>query len=535
MDITTFLSALLAIVVIDLVLAGDNAIVIALAARSLPRELQRRAILWGTVGAIGVRCAMTLVVVWLLAIPGLMAVGGALLVWIAWRLLLPEQGEHGAEAGHATSTTNFWGAMRTIVVADALMGLDNVLAVAGAAHGSYLLVVLGLAISVPVMVWGSTLVLRWVERYPAIVYLGAAVLCATAVRMVQGEPLLKPWFAQWPLLSALLWLTVPALLWAAVVHNHRRLASRIHARLSADAARRPGAQGSTASTAGPQHTTGEPDGRAVRSTTPTTPATPGRSSETTDAYARSAAFGAVPPAALLGAGGLAPLPAYPALAMAAGTPGALLPSTAAAAAGAASGSPAGMNTDVSATSTRPYPDAQSTTTTGETVLNVLVPIDGAGNALEAVRHVIREYQRDHQLRVHLLNVQAPLMRHASRWLPRAIRRQFHEEQAQGALKQSEALLTEAGVPYESHWRVGDRAREICAAAEELRAHHLVMGTARKSSLTRMLEDSVTGAVLERTQVPVEVVVGSTVSRLERWGVPVGVGATLSGLAWVALD
>ena len=183
-----FLSALAAIVVIDLVLAGDNAIVIALAARSLPPQLQKKAIVWGTVGAIVVRSAMTMVVVWLIKIPGLMLVGGALLVWIAYRLLLPEEEQ---SVGHGPVATNFWGAMRTIVVADAVMGLDNVLAVAGAAHGSYVLVVLGLLISIPIVIWGSTLILKWVERFPVIVYVGACVLALTAAKMMMHEPLVK--------------------------------------------------------------------------------------------------------------------------------------------------------------------------------------------------------------------------------------------------------------------------------------------------------------------------------------------------------
>ena len=152
MDPTQFLSALLAIIVIDLVLAGDNAIVIALAARALPAHLQKRAIVWGAVGAIGVRSLMTVIVVWLLKIPGLLLVGGAMLVWIAYHLLRPDDSNSGT---HGAAATTFWGAMRTIVIADAVMGLDNVLAVAGAAHGSYLLVVTGLVISVPIVVWGS--------------------------------------------------------------------------------------------------------------------------------------------------------------------------------------------------------------------------------------------------------------------------------------------------------------------------------------------------------------------------------------------
>jgi YjbE family integral membrane protein len=189
MDIfsTQFLYALGAIILIDLVLAGDNAIVIALAARNLPDDLRKRAILWGTAGAIIVRALMTMVVVWLLKIPGLLVVGGLALVWIAVKLLVPEE---EAGEGHVAATS-FWGAMKTIVIADAVMGLDNVLAVAGAAQGSFLLVVLGLLISIPIVVWGSSIVLKLIDRFPIIIYGGAAVLGWTAAAMILKEPLLK--------------------------------------------------------------------------------------------------------------------------------------------------------------------------------------------------------------------------------------------------------------------------------------------------------------------------------------------------------
>ena len=186
-----FFSALLAIIVIDLVLAGDNAIVIALAARGLPPEYQKKAIVWGTVGAIVIRAVMTLGVVWLLKVPGLMLVGGLLLIWIAYRLVVPKK-EHNEHAG---SKGNFWTAIKTIVIADAVMGVDNVLGVAGAAHGSFLLVVLGLIISVPIMVFGSSLVLKWMERFPWIVYVGAGVLALTAASMIDKDPLLEDYFS----------------------------------------------------------------------------------------------------------------------------------------------------------------------------------------------------------------------------------------------------------------------------------------------------------------------------------------------------
>ena len=183
---TPWWSALMAIVLIDLVLAGDNAIVIALAARNLPPLLKRKAIIWGTVGAIVVRSAMTVGVVWLLQIPGLMLVGGLGLVWIAYQLLA-DQGDGEA---HGESATTFWGAMKTIIVADALMGVDNVLGVAGAAHGAFDLVVIGLLVSIPIVVLGSSVVLKLVERFPAIIAIGAAVLAFTAAQMLVSEPLL---------------------------------------------------------------------------------------------------------------------------------------------------------------------------------------------------------------------------------------------------------------------------------------------------------------------------------------------------------
>jgi len=210
---TQFLFALASIIVIDIVLAGDNAIVIALAARNLPPALQKKAIVWGTVGAIVVRTLMTLAVVWLLKIPGLMLVGGLALLWIAYRLLTAEEDDHGG----GSANTSFIAAIKTIVIADAVMGVDNVLAVAGAAHGSFLLVVLGLLISVPIMVWGSRLILRLMERYPAIIYIGAGVLVVTSVKMVVGEPMVRPWFEAHAWVK---WMLYPAAL-AAILGGAR--------------------------------------------------------------------------------------------------------------------------------------------------------------------------------------------------------------------------------------------------------------------------------------------------------------------------
>lgn len=190
-----FFAALLSIVLIDLVLAGDNAIVIGLAARNLPKEKQRTVIFWGTIGAIIMRILATLAVVWLLKIPGLLLIGGVVLLWIAYKLLVEEKG-HDIEAKKTILQ-----AIQTIIIADTVMGLDNVLAVAGVAHGDFLLVVLGLLISVPIIVWGSTLFLRLMDRFPWILYIGSGVLAWTAAGMIIGEKFVKPYFDDQPILS----------------------------------------------------------------------------------------------------------------------------------------------------------------------------------------------------------------------------------------------------------------------------------------------------------------------------------------------
>lgn len=191
-----FFQALVAIVIIDLVLAGDNAIVIGLAARNLPREKQKPVIVWGTIGAILIRATATLVVVRLLEIPGLLLAGGILLIFIAFKLLIEDKAQEDVKA-----SKSMIGAIQTIIIADAVMGLDNVLAVAGAAHSNYLLVILGLLISVPIMVWGSTLILRLIERYPAIIYIGAGVLAWTSGKMIVDEPFLKSFFEEEPIIK----------------------------------------------------------------------------------------------------------------------------------------------------------------------------------------------------------------------------------------------------------------------------------------------------------------------------------------------
>jgi YjbE family integral membrane protein len=177
------------IILINIVLSGDNAVVIALAARSLPPQQQKQAILWGSGAAVVMRIILTIVAVELLRLPFLKIVGGLLLLWIAVQLMLPEEeGEGGARAG-----IGLWAAMRTILIADLVMSLDNVIAVAAAAKGSLTLLILGLAISIPLVIFGSTLLLKVMERYPIIITIGAALLGWVAGEMFVTDPLVKSW------------------------------------------------------------------------------------------------------------------------------------------------------------------------------------------------------------------------------------------------------------------------------------------------------------------------------------------------------
>ncbi len=191
LSLTQFITALLSIVMIDLVLAGDNAIVIGLACRNLPKNLQLKAIVLGTAGAIIIRILATLAVVWLLQIKGLMFGGGILLIWIAYKLLTKEDDNDDVKCHDSLMS-----AIMTIIIADAVMGLDNVLAIAGASHGSYIMVVLGLLISIPIMVFGSTIIIKLIEKFPIIIDAGAAVIAYTAGKMITHEPFLLHYFEQ---------------------------------------------------------------------------------------------------------------------------------------------------------------------------------------------------------------------------------------------------------------------------------------------------------------------------------------------------
>ncbi|WP_017811816.1 MULTISPECIES: TerC family protein [Paenibacillus] len=196
MDITqaSFWLALLNIIFIDLILAGDNAIVIGLAARKLPQQTQKKAILYGMFGAVIIRIVATIAVIWLLQIPWLLVVGGLLLIVIAYKLLTDNEDHKDVKAG-----TSLWSAVWTIIVADAAMGLDNVIAVAGAANQHIGLVIIGLCISVPIVVWGSTIFIKLTNRFPWIIYVGSAVLAYTASHMITEENRLHGVFEAHPL------------------------------------------------------------------------------------------------------------------------------------------------------------------------------------------------------------------------------------------------------------------------------------------------------------------------------------------------
>ncbi|MCD6681127.1 MAG: TerC family protein [Burkholderiaceae bacterium] len=187
--------AVLQIIIIDILLGGDNAVVIALACRNLPREQRMKGILWGTAGAIVLRVVLIAFAVALLQVPFLKLVGGVLLLWIGVKLLLPEDAD---EHGNVASATTLWSAVKTIVIADFVMSLDNVIAIAGAAQQAdpdhqMGLVIFGLLVSIPLIVWGSTLVLKLIERFPVVVTLGGALLGWIAGGMMITDPITIRW------------------------------------------------------------------------------------------------------------------------------------------------------------------------------------------------------------------------------------------------------------------------------------------------------------------------------------------------------
>jgi len=419
---TEFLTALAAVVAIDLVLAGDNAIVIALAARNVPKKLQKSVMIWGAGAAVVMRSVMTMVVVWLLSIPGLLFAGGVMLIWIAYKLLLPVNGKgnNGLKAESIKGSSSFWGALRTIVVADVVMGVDNVLGVAGAAHGNFALVIIGLAISIPILIWGSTLLLGYVERFPVIMYIGASVLAFTAAKMITAEPYLKDLLAENTFMILLLYVViVGGVLWVGFVKNHRRMELEISARVSDFASR-----------------------CAKRS-------------------------------------------------------------------------------------------SDSRLSRGDCAMKkILVPVDGSHNSNLVIPHVIHEYQNNPCLEIHLLNVQPRFSAYIARFIKHHELDDYRRAQAQKSLYPVSKALDGFKVPYTLHVAVGNKGELIARMAQELGCDHIVMSTARKNSLTRMLEDSVTNKVLELSTVPVEMIAGDAVSGVERYGIPAALASAL-GLVFLA--
>ena len=179
-----------AIIWVNIILSGDNAVVIALAARSLPGHQQKQAIIWGAGAAVILRIVLTVVAVELLKLSYLKLLGGALLFWIAVKLLIPE--DDGGDG--VKSSSHLLGAIKTILIADLVMSLDNVIAVAAVAKGSILLLVLGLLISIPLVVFGATMLMKIMETYPVIITVGAALIGYVAGEMLVTDPVVVEWF-----------------------------------------------------------------------------------------------------------------------------------------------------------------------------------------------------------------------------------------------------------------------------------------------------------------------------------------------------
>lgn len=182
MTSSEFLLTLTTIIIINIVLSGDNAVVIALASRKLSEDMQRKAIFWGTFGAVALRIIFTAIAIYILRIPFLKLIGGILLILVAVQLAKEDEGEKNIQAADSLMK-----AIQTIIFADFIMSLDNVLAIAGAARGSVLLIIIGLVISIPIVLFGSRLVLNLMEKYPVIIYIGIGVLGWTAGEMILDD------------------------------------------------------------------------------------------------------------------------------------------------------------------------------------------------------------------------------------------------------------------------------------------------------------------------------------------------------------
>lgn len=223
LDDPTFWLSVFEIIWIDVLLSGDNAVVIALACRTLPAEQRKWGIALGTIAAIGLRVAFAGVVTTLMEVPYVKLAGGALLLWIAIKLLV---GEEEAGCGKVKSASNLWHAVRVIVIADAIMSLDNVIAIAMAAEGNYALLMFGLAVSIPLIMVGATLVMALLDRFPIIVWAGGALLGWIAGEIIAKDPLVHglfdPSWSRWAMIAS-------GLLGAAIVVSAGLIFRKRHA------------------------------------------------------------------------------------------------------------------------------------------------------------------------------------------------------------------------------------------------------------------------------------------------------------------
>ncbi|MBL8706617.1 MAG: TerC family protein [Rhodospirillales bacterium] len=185
-----FWDGLLKIVVVNILLSGDNAVVIALACRSLPDKYRNTAVIAGSAGAVGIRVLFCVIIAWLMAIPAIKLIGGVLLLWIGVKLMVPEDDHNGDSV---KSSASLWGAVQTIIIADVVMSLDNVIAIVAAARNDIVLIVIGLLMSVPLIIFGSQLLMKVLNRFPMLVTAGAGLLGWLAGEIMAGDPLVHHW------------------------------------------------------------------------------------------------------------------------------------------------------------------------------------------------------------------------------------------------------------------------------------------------------------------------------------------------------
>ena len=209
----SFFVALMQVMMVNIVLSGDNAVVIALAARNLPAQQQKKAVMWGCGGAIVLRVLLTIAAVAILKIPFLQFIGALLLLWIAIKLLIEEDDSDEHHHPH----DNLFSAIKTILVADIIMSLDNTLAIAGVAKGDWTLLIAGLVLSIPLIVFGSTIIMKMIDRFPVIVYVGAGLIAYTAGEMIDSDnavlPYIPSFFHETAYLSVLLTVATIGLGW----------------------------------------------------------------------------------------------------------------------------------------------------------------------------------------------------------------------------------------------------------------------------------------------------------------------------------